>query len=828
MYSMRYASAMTIPAKPPCKTSDNTTEFPRTELVDEVVTRAAEQYLGDRIDGGAFALLAVGGYGRRELFPCSDVDLLLLLDREVDGKQLQEPLSQFLRVLWDSAVKASHSVHTLDECCRVHANNIHLSISLLDARWLFGSKEVYERLMARLPEFFRRQARALLQGLSELTVARHAKFGNTVYHLEPNIKEAPGGIRDIHFLDWASRIAPDKEPLVHAASNLNRAKAFLYQVRFFLHQQYGRDNNLLSFELQDKAALQLPETPQTPEDWMREYYQHARACYQPAKQAIEFIARAEGGLVRQFLDRRDRLSTSEFTVSHNRLLLRNPSFTLRSAAGAFEVFVFVARHGIPVAWDTERRIRQQLTRFRESAAAEQPAWKEWHSLLSQPHAALALRNMEECGLLDVIFPTWASVESLVVRDFYHRYTVDEHTLVAIESIDKLVTNEDDHQSRFRDLALEDENLALLRMALLLHDVGKGTTPGEHVRGSLEAADGWLSGMGMPETERLTVRFLIEHHLDLSVVMTGRDLDDPATARWLSAMIPTYEDLRKLTLLTYADVSAVNPTAMTPWRAEQLWRVYSLAAGQLTKELASERIHHVRDPKVSKNPELARFLEGFPTRYLRIHTSERIQEHFQLEQARLRKGVAVEIRRDQGAYVLTVLSEDQAGLFASLCGTLASFGMNIVRAEAASNTSGCILDELYFTDPTRTLELNPEEIERLSWTVECVVKGAIQVTDLLKRRRNWSRPHSAAKIPTSIQFDDLASDVSTLLYVNTDDRPGLLFDLASELSDAQCNIELVLVNTEGHRAIDVFYLTRSGTKLDAQLEESLREELLEKA
>jgi [protein-PII] uridylyltransferase len=796
--------------------------FPRTEEVDRVVKAAADEHLASGIST-AFAVLGVGGYGRGELFPYSDVDLLILLEREPDARA-KEPLSQFLRALWDSFVKASHSVRTVDECCQLHENNVHLSISLLDVRFLSGSAELFDSLTGKLREFFKRHSRPLLRGLSDLTTSRHAKFNNTVYRLEPNIKESPGGIRDIHFLQWASQLAPDKEPLRHAAAEVADAREFLYRLRFFLHQQSGRDNNLLSFELQDQAAEVLPPEPLKPEDWMRDYYRHARSCFQPSLQALDFISRGEAGLVRQFLDRRDRLSTAEFTVAHNRVLLRNPGATLASLRSLFSLFIFVGRHGIPLSWDAERRVRERI-----AALAEQPAeklgWSDWHALLEQPNAALALHNMQDCNVLTAALAPWKSIDSLVVRDFYHRYTVDEHTLVAIESIDDLLRTKDEKLSRFRQLAVDGNDLALLRMAILLHDIGKGTTPGDHIVGSCETATEFLGAIGTPEAEQRVVQFLIKHHLDLSLVMNGRDLDDPATARFLSSQIGTYEDLRKLTLLTYADVSAVNPTAMTPWRAEQLWRVHSVAAAQLTRELVSERIHQSEKAAASVplRPELATFLEGFPTRYRRIHSDAQIEEHFRLEQLRLRAGVALEIHREPGAYALTVLAADQPGLFAAFCGSLASFGLNIVKAEAASNSSGCALDEFRFTDPARTLELNPEEMERLRWTVECVVRGAIEVSDLLKRRRPRGRS-AASRMPSTIRFDDLASDSSTLLNFSGEDRPGLLFDLASALTEAECNIEVVLVNTEGDRAIDVLYVTRQGGKLDSPTQDHLRARL----
>ena len=207
----------------------------------------------------------------------------------------------------------------------------------------------------------------------------------------------------------------------------------------------------------------------------------------------------------------------------------------------------------------------------------------------------------------------------------------------------------------------------------------------------------------------------------------------------------------------------------------------------------------------------------------VHSRTQIEGHFQLDQLHQRDGLALDLKREPGAYALTVVAADQPGLFSALCGTLASFGLNIVKAEAASNASGSALDEFRFTDPMQTLELNPAEAERLRWTVECVIKGAIEVSDLLKRRRPARRPVSSEQ-PPAVHFDNTASDFSTLLHYAGADRPGLLFDLASALTKAGCNIELVLVNTEGHRALDVFYLTAGAGKLNESLQNSLAAQL----
>lgn len=797
----------------------------RTNAVDAIVTAAFAASLAQKISV-PFALAAVGGYGRRELFPHSDIDLLLLFESDAQLEGIKEPVSEFLRSLWDAGLRASHSVRTVPECCTLNEQNVELHISLLDLRFVSGEPALFGTLEERLAAFYQRHGRALTRHLAEMVRQRHSKFNNTVYHLEPNVKEAPGAIRDIHFLKWVAQLEPQHTAIDDSYREMQAPKEFLYALRCFLHLETGRDNNLLTFELQDAAARKLGCTGVAAEQWMRHYYYHARRVWQSTVRALEYIDAQDASLVRQFRDWRSRLSSSEFTISRDRIFLRNAAETLASPDAILRLFRFVARHGIALSWNTYRRLSASILEI-EGAFRERPVlWPAWRDLLSQPHAALALHQMQEAGVLSAAIPEWQSIDSLVVRDFYHRYTVDEHSLVAIESIDALLSNQDPPRRRFRDLLIEEDESAVLRFALLFHDIGKGTNPGDHVRGSLETAQQIMDRLAMPEAAREKVRLLVEQHLVLSLIMNGRDLDDPATARFLTSKIATQEDLRKLTLLTYADISAVNPTAMSPWRLEQLWRVYSAGKQQLTREFSENRIHgaaHVLEG-AEISAALAEFLEGLPTRYLRTHTRAEIEHHLELDQKRKRHGVAVEITPESGAYLMTVLADDQPGLFAALCGSLASFGMNIVKAEAASNASGCALDLTRFTDPVRTLELNPSEIDRLQWTVECVINGSLAVADLLKRRRAAKRPTSGARIVPVVRFTNDASDAATLIDFVGEDRPGLLYDLTSAISAAGCNIELLMIDTEAHKALDAFYVTRNDEKLDEALQTRLRDDL----
>jgi [protein-PII] uridylyltransferase len=316
---------------------------------------------------------------------------------------------------------------------------------------------------------------------------------------------------------------------------------------------------------------------------------------------------------------------------------------------------------------------------------------------------------------------------------------------------------------------------------------------------------------MPQADRDLVEFLIRHHMTLSTAMQGRDLYDPQTIRDVAHQVETVERLKALTLLTYADISAVNPTVMTGWRSEQFWQLYLIVHAELTRELEAERVTEASHE----------FVQGFPTRYLRTHLPEEIANHIDLGlESRKKNGVAVQLKKSFNAWQLTVVAHDRPGLFAAAAGALSSFGMNIHRAEAFANRHGEVLDTFTFEDPHRTLELNPPEADRLCSIAERVLSGKTDVRDLLRNRPAPQLPSRKARIPGRVVFDGAASQTATLVEIVTEDRPGLLYDVASAMSAAGANIEVVLIDTQAHKAIDVFYVTSGGAKLRPEQQEKL--------
>jgi [protein-PII] uridylyltransferase len=799
-----------------------------TALIDQMTIEAFQSSFAPLADTN-ITMLAVGGYGRRELFPFSDIDVLILLDREQQASVIRAALSDFVRLLWDAGLRLSHSVRTVAECAEIHEGNIELSISLLDRRKLSGSDAVYAKLENKLPPFFERQSRVLARHLCELARERHDKFQNTFYHLEPNVKETPGGLRDLHFIGWLGKLRrPDDE----ITARLVQPARFVHALRCFLHYETRRDQNLLNFEAQEALTHQPYLAFPEPADLMREYFRNARVIYSEARRALDVTEKSANSLATQFRDWRSRLSNSEFTVSNERIYLRSPGQLTNDPAIVFRLLEFIARHGIPLAADSERRLEQAGPAFAEYCAHTPNLWPPLHNILSLPHAAAALRAMHDTGLIQAMFPEWRTIFCLVVPDFYHRYTVDEHTLVTIEKLVELGASKDPARGRLADILSEVEDLALLRFALLFHDAGKGANSGDHATLSVDLARVAMQRIGMRPEEQDEVEFLIAHHLDLSAVMNSRDLYDPATAALLAERIGTLERLKLLTLLTYGDISAVNPAAMTPWRLEQLWQTYRVAHQQLLHDLEAERITDVRKDLPAGIADPDGFIQGFPSRYLRTHTADDIRAHLKLFEFSRETGVAVKLDAGGGFHRATIVARDRPALFSSLTGGLSSFGLDIVKAEAFSNAQGLILDTFVFTDPKRTLELNPSENDRLRQTLEDIVLGQLDPQRLLAGRspsdRNGRASQLRAKkrsVEPSVHFDPHACETATLIEIVAEDRPGLLYDLSSAIAGAGCNIDVVLIDTEGRKAIDVFYVATNGGKLSSNTQASLSETLL---
>jgi [protein-PII] uridylyltransferase len=834
----------------------------RTALVDSIVQRLwneifvgndpafsnANSHSTEQEGPKNFALVATGGFGRGWLFPHSDIDLLFLHANADSEIEFKDSIRNFSQELWDLRLKLSPATRNLSECERLDPGNVEFAISLLDCRYLAGDRELFSKLREKVvPRLVGRECQNLIQNLGEITRARHHKFANTVFHLEPNVKDGPGGLRDYNVANWLALISameklklwPDANTLLPVSSrrSLDAALDFQMSVRCFLHFRHGRHDNTLTWEAQDEAAARKIGASDaeisSAADWMRVYFGHVRSVHRVCNQLLEEIPAAWSSLYRQFQGWRSRIASDDFSVVDGLIFLKQQSGALRDPEMLLRLFHFMAEHGLKLSTTTEYKVEQALPALAATPPRGAELWLYLQETLVQPHAADALRAMNALRLLALLLPELKGIEALVVRDFYHRYTVDEHSFLAIENLHRLKESKSEWDQRFGELLGELEQPELLYLALLLHDSGKAVPGANHVEVSLQLTDSCVERLDLDSADRDTVRYLVASHLEMSAAIR-RDVFDPANVKSFAERVGAPERLKMLCLMTYADVKAVNPEAMTPWKADNLWQLYIASANYLSRS-ADERVHtgedgahdapssiaHLRSLVPVAGKKINNFLEGLPQRYLRIHGASDVLAHAEMAAKVGQDGVQLSLKQVRHWYELSLVTTDRPFLFASVSGALAAWGMNIVKANAFSNAARTVVDTFYFTDRFRTLEMNLQEWERLKKSIAAVVKGEADVARMLRDRLKSEKADSTkVKISTQIEFDDSCSAHSTLVQVLTQDRPGLLYRMCSLVSKHECNIEIALIETEGQMAIDVFYLTSRGAKLSADQQNSL--------
>ena len=786
-----------------------------TRAVDDLAVSAYAAAIQPLLPRGA-AMLALNEYGQARLFPYSDLSILIVLETESHWVALRDVISEFVRELWDLGLRVNHAVRTVAECLDSREDNLDLKLSLLNRRFVAGDWAVQEQLANRLSAFFVKHGQKLAQNVCERTRLRHAKFQDTVRQSQPDVLDAPGGLRDCQVIELLAGLRGDRWVL---RDSLGMAEAYLATTRCFLHYRARGDRNLFDFDAQESIARQPFSRQRSRIVWMRQYYRHTSAISNEVHRAMQASEKSGSSLLGNFREWRSRLSNTDFTVSRDRLVLRNPDQIERDPALLMRLIEFMARNDIAPSWETERRLQTAKPILAAYCAGPRPLWGMLKNILALPHIARALRTLQSSELLAALFPEWGHIDNLNLTESGQRYTVDEHVLAACERVRDLQATTDPERQHLAQMLSEIDNPAVLIFALLYHEMGKDSAGSDSIRLSVTRAAQAAQRIGMLPEEQSDVEFLIEHQLDLAEAMSGRDSRDPAAARWLAKRIGTIERLRLLTILTYADLSAASPDSMSPWRLDQLAAFFQIIRHELTRGLETERIQEI--PRTL--PDRADFIKGFPVRYLRVHQAAEIESHLQLYELSRPTGVALHLQRTQGAYRLTIVARDMPFLFGSLAGALSSFGLDILRAEAFSNAQGLILDTFVFSDPKRALELNPGDMERLQDLVRRVALGKTDVQKLLNKRAQPEEKKRATD--ARVHFDSDACETATLVEISANDRPGLLCSLAMVFSAAGCNIDVVLIDTKGHRAIDVFYVAYEGRKLAPEMQTVLQAKLL---
>ncbi|HEY1308365.1 MAG TPA: HD domain-containing protein [Vicinamibacterales bacterium] len=792
------------------------------DRVDAMLRQLFSDASGSDVPVGVIAL---GGYGRRHLCLQSDIDLLVLFERAI-GQAEERFLRGFLNPLWDLGVVVGHQVRELGDFERLETNNAEFLLALLDARPVAGLRSLFDRFRTL---FHTAATHAyILKSLLELIDQRHAAFNATLYQLEPDVKEAPGALRD---LTATRTIAMLTDPLLLRRgpadpARVDQAEDFLLRVRSTLHLDAGRNQNVLSHDMQERTAdlLGYPgaEPRQRVERLMSDYFRHARIVTRAldwARKSAPLPVGPNLGLSRDGIRFLDPI-----------LAARNPATWI----GAFQAAI---DHNAEVSEEALSCVQQHVDRYRADDFFPEAADQVALLRLLTPRAGLyeRLSEMHDCGLLGRVFPEFQAISWRVVRDFYHKYTVDEHTLLTIRNLERISTTTAPERVRYRNVLTAVAEPELVVLALLLHDVGKWRDDDHAVESERMAVD-VLERLQLRGEARETVLFLIRHHLRMSLIAFRRDTEDPEIVKNFATFIGTEERLKMLCLMTLVDVEAVSPETLTPWKEELLWRLYVDTYNHLTQRYGDELIERNQaglDVLLKQRPEdlsvaeITRFLEGLPQRYLQLFSREAIYRHVRLGRDIHPDEVHLSLERgDAAIWTLAVATLDKPYLFSNICGVLSSFGMNIIRGHALTNPNGLVLDVFQFTDDERFLELNPEAHQQVLQVLERVVSAKADVTNLLRgREQGVLHAKSASRFAPVVRADNDASGRYTIIDIVASNAIGLLYRISRVISRQGCDVDLVLIATEGEKAIDVFHITKGGSKLTEAEQQALTSDLL---
>jgi [protein-PII] uridylyltransferase len=822
----------------------------RSYLVDLVICRlcqsaAAELQPADSHDVGQVSVIALGGYGRRELSPFSDIDLLFLYPGK-PGKPVKPFVEQVLYRLWDIGLTVGHSFRSVGECVSMAREDLHSRTAMAEARLITGNEGLFRQLARELDGAIytnKKETESFFAAMRLELEARYDKFGRAVGLQEPNVKESAGGLRDLHAVLWAGRFR-------YGAHNLDdlrakdlisgteyqtarRAYDYLLRARNEAHFATGRKTDVLSLDVQPLVATNLGIKPKrdlaASEVFMREYYEQAHDLHGFCE---SFLIRV-GGMSRpksrfRFREKVDRRGV--FEIREGRLGVKGETSDFHpTAARLLEVFTLLQAEGALLSDELKMVVRNNLRLVDREFRGSKECSRALFHILGQPgRVARTLRAMHDTGVLGRLLPEFARITFLVQHDFYHRYTVDEHTLTAIDALDEVAVGPEPQLARFKKVLLELPEPSSLYFGMLLHDVGKGLGGG-HVPKGVDIARRVCRRLHLDEEATEDVIFLVANHLVMSHLSQRRDIADHALVDRFAETVGTVNRLNMLMLLTYADHRGVGPGVWNEWKGTLLFDLYDqtkahLVGGRRHREL--DRVASARAQVVEQlaaefpRSEVERHVAMLPERYLRTTDADAVARHLRLVK-RLDDGRLVadwRVGADGHCTEVTVCALDRTGLFAAMAGALTGNGTNILSVDVYTREDGFVLDTFKISDSVVGGPVTPERGHAIEADLRMAAAGQLDVAAAVEkwkaraprrqRKRTGHRP-----VPPSVRFDNAVSAERTVVEVRAEDELGILYKIASTLAGLGLDIHFAKIATEKSQALDVFYVTDSeGNKL----------------
>ena len=863
----------------------------RARVLDLLLSHLLEQVLAKiRLEGrilpGAFALVAIGGYGRGELNPCSDIDLLFLHTVETAGVRrgkadafLTALTDGVLYPLWDALhLKVGHAVRTVDECVKLGSDDMQTKTSLIEARRVAGDEPLFQRLQSVvLAKCVRGRETDYIRARLADQAARRAKFGGSATMQEPNVKNGCGGLRDYQNLLWMAFFKYRTRTLLELETReliagserekLEQAYDFLLRVRTDLHYEENRQADVVRKNLQPTIALNLGYTERSPvrrlELFMRDLYTHLRNIHlitRTLEQRLALLPDPQQrlpsfrSLFRQGRHRMQQQLVDGFKFVDGEIHPLSRRVFRDQPRRLLRVFFHAQQRGLKLHPDLTQMIRNQLALVNQEFRQDPHGHQTFLEILNQRgNVASLLRAMHEVGLLGKYLPEFGRLTCLVQHEFFHQYTADEHTLVCLEQLDRVWEAKDPPHSGYTEMFQSLERPFVLYLALLLHDAGKAARTGQHSEVGSQIATSVARRLGLDDPTTDSLRRLIEQHLLLVVVSQRRDLDDPAVIRTVAEQVQTVEHLKMLTLHTLADSLGTSDQLWNGFKDSLLLRLYRrthehLAGGptrrraeERQRELLAAEVGRLIPPRVSGEELQAHFLH-LPPRYFVIHAAPEIATDLALAHAFMHRQLGEPDHAlepvvhwhndpDRGYTAAKICTWDRPGLFSSIAGAFTAAGLNILSAQIFTRNDGIILDTFTATDAQTGLLVGKEARETFEKVLGLALNGKADWQALMTPRKTFAPRYTSLEdeqIPTSIRFDNDTSETRTVIDVETEDHVGLLWAISHAFADLALDIALAKISTEKGAAIDSFYLSEmDGRKIIAperqrQIEHKLRD------